>query len=260
MAGMLKFKDRISITFSWFCFLCLLYGDTFNAMRQCLAIGIIVWTFYFAVEKKYIAYVFGTVVAFFFHNSAIIGIIIFAIYKILQINNKLWMKILLVITTVVGLAFFNEILTFLMNMGILGLKMTRYFIRESSGLSIPAILIRLPFLILILVQKKQFCYGENSKSGLKPLSNEAEADFFIVLLFAEMISVELSSFVASLYRIALYFVPFRCMAYARIFAVQKKENRFFYGILLTVYLLIIFIYQNQFKGNNEIYPYIFGKL
>lgn len=135
--------------------------------------------------------------------------------------------------------------------------MNRYLIGESTGLSIPAILIRLPFLILIILQKNNFFRGEERCLRF-PLKNEAEADFYILCLIIELISVELSAFLPSLYRISLFFVPFRCIAYARLIITQKKYNIVLYGMVMIAYLLLIFIYQNQIKGNNEIYPYVFG--
>lgn len=256
--GLKEFRYKVSISFGWLCFLCLLFGDTLNAMRQCLAIAVGFWAFNFIEKRQYFYYIIAMVCAFFFHNSALICIIISGIYIILQINNKLWVKIVLTGIAIVGLLYFNQILIFLIDTGTLDLKMAKYFIGNSNGLSIPAILIRLPFLILIILQRKQFCYGNNEKEKIRPLKNQAEADFLIIMLITEMFTVEMSAFVSSLYRISLYFVPFRCVAYARLYAVQKGKNKVIYGALLIVYLLIIFIYQNEIKGNNEIYPYVFG--
>lgn len=255
-AGFVKLRRYIPLTLSWLCFLFLLYGDTFNAMRQTISIAICFWGFHFLLEKKFIPLAISIIIAFLFHNTAIIFGIIIAIYVVLQKNNSFWMKLLLVIAAVSGLMLFNQILGLLMNIGLLQDKMERYLIGASSGLSIPAILIRLPFLLLILIEKDKFWKGSNGYKGIIPLNNEAESDFYIVLLLSEMLTVELSAFVGSLYRISLYFVPFRCLAYSRICGVQKKKNRVICSIALIVYLLIIFVYQNQIKGNNEIYPYV----
>lgn len=258
MAGIVKNKRNISITFAWFAFLCLLYGDTYNAMRQCLAISVAFFAFDDAKNQRYFRYILKMIIAFLFHNSAILAFAIFAIYFILQKNNKMWVKVFLIVATVGGISCFNEILTFFIGTGLLNEKMNRYLIGESTGLSIPAILIRLPFLILIILQKKQFFSVEKRDAYVFPLKNEAEADFYILCLIIELISVELSAFLPSLYRISLFFVPFRCIAYARLIITQKKYSIVLYGMVMIAYLLLIFIYQNQIKGNNEIYPYVFG--
>lgn len=256
MIAFYKQKESFPLTLTWLAFLFLLYGDTYNAMRQCIAIAIGMWAFSFVLQGNYKKFIIGVIIASLFHNTAIMFIPIYLIYGILQKNNKLYMKILLIIAVMGGILFFNEILSLLMQIGILNSKMERYYIAESTGLSVFAILIRLPFLLLIILQKKAFTNG--NKMSCSPLKNENITDFYIILLVLEMIAVEMNAFVASLYRISLYFVPFRCMAYARICVVQKRENKIILVVCLILYLLIVFVYQNQIKGNNDIYPYIFG--
>ena len=258
LAGFIKLRKYFPITLSWICFLCLLYGDTFNAMRQTIAIAICFLGFNFLLKKEYTSLALSIVVAFMFHNTAIIFGIVIAIYLVLQKNNSILIKLALAIGSTVGLLMFNQILEGLISIGLLQNKMERYLIGTSSGISILAILIRLPFLVLILLEKKKFWRGNNVSKQICPLKNEAEGDFYIVMLFVEMLTVELSAFIGSLYRISLYFIPFRCLAYSRFCGIQKRTNRVLFTAILIIYLVIIFVYQNQIKGNNEIYPYIFG--
>lgn len=256
MAAFLKKSDTFPLALTWFAFLCLLYGDTYNAMRQCIAIAIGLWAFDYATKGKYVEFGAGILLAFLFHNTSVIFVLIYLVYNILQKNNSIAMKSIIIMSVICSILFFNQILALLMRVGILDLKMERYYISGSTGISVFAILIRIPFLVLILLEKKKFIYGRNE--SCKALKNENEADFYIISLLLELITVELSAFVASLYRISLYFLPFRCMAYARICCVQKRNNKYALMVLLIIYLVVIFIYQNQVKGNNEIYPYVFS--
>lgn len=257
LASFVRIKQYIPITLSWICFLFLLYGDTFNAMRQSLAIAIGIWSFCFVMENKPIKFFVCLLLAFLFHNTAIFFLGIAGIYWILQKNNKMYIKILLVFAAIGVVVFFNQVLDFFIGVGLFKEKMEKYYISDSTSFSIPAILIRIPFLALIIFQKKQFYEGENASAKIFALKNEAEGDFFLLMLICEMFTVELSSFISSLYRISLYFLPFRCMAYARICFLQKRNTRIILHLSLLVYLLIVFIYQNQIKGNNDIYPYVF---
>lgn len=257
MAGIVAHGKTMPITLSWTGFLLLLYSDTFNAMRQCLGLSIAFFGFHFLDEKQYLKLAVSLIIAFFFHNSVIIMIAIIGIYILLQLNNRIWIKALMFAGTLATVYFFNEMLNTLVEIGLFNSKMTRYQISESNGISVLAILIRLPFLLAILLQRDKFTHESNSRTKLFSLQNTAESDFYIILLLLEMFTVELSAYVASLYRISLYFVPFRCLSYARIVAVQKKENREAYASALVIYLLVIFVYQNMIKGNNEIYPYVF---
>ena len=44
MAGIYRYRKIISISIAWVCFLFLFYGDTLNAMRQCIAMSIVMTT------------------------------------------------------------------------------------------------------------------------------------------------------------------------------------------------------------------------
>lgn len=256
MMSFVRLGSKIPITLSWLGFLMLLYGDTYNAMRQSLAIAIGLFAFTYAVKNKYLRALFWFVIAFLFHNTAIIMLMAYLIYYILQLNNKWYTKILMIIAVILSVVFFNTILDWLIGRGILDTKMNRYYIGESSGFSVLAILQRLPFLLLIMLQRRKFRAFHNG--SYQSLNNTNESDFYLIALILEMFTVELSGFVASLYRISLFFIPFRCMAYARYVGTKTKKNKLLWVGILSLYLLVVFVYQNQIKGNNQIYPYIFG--
>ena len=257
MAGFVCYKNYLSITFSWFAFLCLLYSDTYNAMRQCIAIAICFWAFHYVEEHRLIRFVFWDFVAFNFHNTAIIYLFIALVYLLLKKHNTIFIKLLIGVSAVLALLEYNTILTFLIQYGILDLKMMKYFIAERTPISIPALLIRLPFLFLILMQYHDFKLGSSESEKVVALENDAVSDFFVLMLFFELFTVEMSALVPTLYRISLYAVPFRCISYARLFSIGKKNKKMYFFFLIA-YLILIFVYQNYFKGNNEIYPYVFG--
>ena len=94
---------------------------------------------------------------------------------------------------------------------------------------------------------------------MKAFERANKGDFYLLMVLMELMTTLMTVFVSTLYRIALYFVMFRCMSYARICKVNKiMNNRIFKCVFLIIYLLIVFIYQNQIKGDNQIYPYTFG--
>lgn len=257
MAGLYKTRYKFPLTLSWLSFLLLLYGDTYNAMRQSLAIAIGFWGYQNAEEGNYKAFVVGTICAFFFHTTAIAYVGIYAVHLVFKWNNKSYIKLLMLGLIFVMIFNFNELLSLMINVGFFNAKMERYYISTAGSFRINAILIRLPFLGAILLNRKSFDYGENK--NVRQLSGASEGDFYLMMIIFELITALMSAFVSSLYRIALYFVLFRSMAYSRIVMTCKlKKNRIICAIILIVYLLIVFIYQNQIKGNNDIYPYLIG--
>lgn len=257
MAFLTKMKKQIPLTMAWLGFLCLLYGDTYNAMRQALAIAIGMMGFYYATVNKKKTFVIYTFIAFLFHSTAVIFFGIYFIYVLLQRYDSLWSKVAICAATIVVVAGFNEILQALMKYGILNSKFARYYISGASAISVNAVLIRIPFLFLILIENRKFHLGTHKQAGIEAFEKKGESDFYIMMVVLEMFTVLLSAFLPSLYRISLYFIPFRFMSYARIVGIQTKKNRTIMQFALVAYLLIVFIYQNQIKGNNEIYPYAF---
>ena len=258
MAGLVHYSDEFPLTLSWLGFLCLLYGNTYNAMRQSLALAIGFWSLHFLKDGKTIKFFLGVVVASFFHTTAIIYIAIYALSLILKTNNKPYIKVLMIAGVILAMYSFNELLTLFINFGIFNAKMERYLIKDiDAAFSLNAILIRLPFLFLILLDFKSFIKPKFNK--MKAFERANKGDFYLLMVLMELMTTLMTVFVSTLYRIALYFVMFRCMSYARICKVDKiMNNRIFKCAFLIIYLLIVFIYQNQIKGDNQIYPYTFG--
>lgn len=73
---------------SVFCYMALYYYfQSFNAMRQYLAIGIILVSYSFLRQSKFFKYLIGATLAVFFHNSAIVGFLLWP-YHFIKISSK----------------------------------------------------------------------------------------------------------------------------------------------------------------------------
>lgn len=73
---------------SVFCYVTLYYYfQSFNAMRQYIAIGVILVAYSFLRQRHFIKYLLGTFVAILFHNSAIVSFL-FLPYHFIKISNK----------------------------------------------------------------------------------------------------------------------------------------------------------------------------
>ena len=146
---------------------------------------------------------------------------------------------------------YSVLLQFFINVGLFSDKYTRY-LGGSSGFSINPILIRLPFIILILVIYKQFC---NYQSAKYQSLEKYNTDFLIIMLIIEMLTAEMRALLPALYRISFCFGYAKCIAYSRIAKVHTKNERVIYSFTIIVFLIILWVYQNVLQGNNEIYPY-----
>lgn len=253
MLGILNYKDRISITLAWLCFLFLYYGDTFNAMRQFMGVALAFYGMKYAFEGHYKKYLIVTVLAFLSHDTAIISFAIFAVLLVLKKSNKMGTKLLIVMVVMACCFLYSYITGFLIRFGLIDAKYSRYM---SSGLSLDLnpLILRLPFFLCILLYYNSFCNGERNGS-LRKLSYSYEGDFLVIMLILDMIISQMRSMVPALYRLSYLFGMYRIVAYSRVATAVKKDNRIIIRTVFIVYLVVLWIYQNVLQGNNDIYPF-----
>ena len=252
LKGIIYYRRKISISMGWLCFLFIFYGDTLNAMRQFIAMAIVFWGFHYALEKKYKKYIIVVLLATLFHNTAIISFGIFGIYFILQKKNTLMVRIWLVFCSSAVFMLYSQMLNIFIQIGILNDRFTRY-IDGDGGFQLNPLLIRLPFFILIFLYYKKFCKYETSKTD--NLGSDADCVFIVIMLLIEIITAQMRAILPVLYRISFYFGYFKVVGYSRVQRIMKGNQKLFMGAVLIIYLLVLWIYQNVFQGNNDIYPY-----
>ena len=146
----------------------------------------------------------------------------------------------------------------LINWGLFNEKFARYLTTDLSLTSINPILIRIPFLIIILIFYHLFLLERKNIKGHEKNNIELEriiGSFIILMIFFEIIIAEMRSVNVTLYRISLYFCMFRCIAMGRVVKVINNNNRLIVKISILLLLGIIWVYQNVYQGNNDIYPF-----
>ena len=258
LAGIIQYKKYASVSWIWVCYLLLLYGDTLNAMRQCMAMSLGIWAFHFVIEKKYVKYVFTVMISCLFHIKAVVFFGIWLIYEIIKKKNNFIVKCGIVIGLIFTLLIYNKILVILINWGLFNEKFERYLTTDLSLTSINPILIRIPFLIIILIFYHLFLLERKNIKGHEKNNIELEriiGSFIILMIFFEIIIAEMRSVNVTLYRISLYFCMFRCIAMGRVVKVINNNNRLIVKISILLLLGIIWVYQNVYQGNNDIYPF-----
>lgn len=104
MIGLVQYKEYVSVPYGWLAYLCLYYGDTYNAERQSVALGVAFLAFSFAWKKKYHWAVLLLAVSCLFHNATFISFGALLIYILLQHFDNWWVK--------GGLAAFSVYLAF----------------------------------------------------------------------------------------------------------------------------------------------------
>ena len=240
-------KLGFSVTLAWACYLFLFYGDTLNAMRQMLACSIAFFAFTYFLDKKYIKYVLLMLLAISCHRSALLSFAPAAVYFILQRRDKKSVKFFIVIGVCIFAFFYEYIAQALMNIGLLPVERYSKYLASGIPFDLNALVLRLPFLVFIYLWYK--IYKGKTKE------EKVFFDAVLMLVIVDLVFSQMRSIVVWLYRLTLYFGMFRCIAYSRLVYSNNKNNRIALAIILLLYLLVLFVYQVIYQGNNEIYPY-----
>lgn len=243
--GIRNYYGSVSVWMAWAVFIALFYGYTLNLLRQSMAMSILFWGFHYVIYDKHLKFWISFLVAFCFHKSAIVFIIIYFLYIIIKKKNNFYINSILLLAFVIGITYYGTILEFLISLGILPVKFYRY-VGDGIHFSINPVLIRVPFILFSLMFYRQFT---NFRKG----SDRSEGTLYVLILILDLISVQLRMIMSDLYRLSMYFGMYSVISYSRIYFLSK--NKVFVGLLLVLFLIVVWIYQNVIQGNSEIYPY-----
>ena len=216
------------------------YFYSMNMIRQAVAIAIILYSYKFIKEKKYIRVLWCILFAALFHTSALIFIPIFAL-SILKIST-LKKIILLVILTCFQPIFLKIV--------ILILKYTKYSWYYAEGLfmeDISILLVIQNIIISLLDIYYQNRYHDKLTDEYKILSN---INFFGICLMLLSYNIPL------IYRLIRYCTIFQILFIPKIFNLsEKNDNKKILSFLLYSFLFICMIYQILFCGGEGVFPY-----
>lgn len=252
MAGLVAYRNEISLPIGWLCFLCLFYGDTLNLMRQYIAMGFLFWGFHFFLTKKYGAYGLTLAAAILFHYTAVIGLALPLLYLIFRRWDRLWIKAGMIAIVVLAMIFYKPLLAHALSWGMLPPKYQLYlsdsFKMASVKSNIMICLLWLPGILLSLYKRDAFLTFDDARGP-------AEGSFYIFLLVLEVVTFQLRLIVFFLYRISLYFGMYKTVVYARLIQISAGKAKMVWTLLLVLLLLIVWGFKTVYLKENQIYPY-----
>lgn len=254
MAGILYYRRWCSATLAWACFLFLFYGDTLNIMRQSLAIAVSFAAFPLFIEKKYPLYIVLQIAAVMFHVTGVITFCFPLAFVFLKTYAPRWLQFFLIVGGMFVLLFYSPILQIMLSMHWLPSKFIRYA-SDGIAFALNPTLLRLPLLLPILYYYDLFCGPEEIESEKK---EHYLGQFAVLMVLMDACTVQLRSVSVMLYRISLYFSCFRFLAFSRLVRVMRRDNRAVIVVLLFMFLIAVWYYQNVMQGNNRIYPYVYA--
>lgn len=93
------------------------YFQSFNAMRQYIAIGLILVAYSFLRQNQFIKYLIGIFISIFFHSSAVVGILLLP-YHFITTYNKASVNVLNVLKNVIFPLVIGVLIIFSFNFGL----------------------------------------------------------------------------------------------------------------------------------------------
>lgn len=246
-------KDKEYIVF--FVFYMLFFNLSLNAMRQFISLSYVFLAFSFLINKRKFKYFFYVFVAFLFHKSSIMALLVFIIYEI--INNKSLKNIFIVIGEkkysfnklisffLVFIALFlmlnsNYLVNFIQ---MIGLDKYSGYISGNVSMSISKFIKVLPifFLFIVHFKKMKIKYSESSFLFVLLVLKIIISNFSSVNTFGERISYIFDIFL-------MVTIPYLCTLYN-----SKKDN--VTKILLISYLVFYWWFYYVYGGNSETIPF-----
>ena len=234
----------------------LLFNNSLNIMRQCMAVGFVFYGATYMFEKRYKRYVLFTVIALLFHTSSIISFVMLPMYMILQQGKSISQRkqirpgCIFMLTFFILLIVGSQIITLLVNMGVI----RAYYLEYLSGgrfrgskSSIPYILVAWHlFLTFILICCSKYINGRHGENL-----------FFIMSSAIITISTYSIVFVQYIDRLGYFFIPLQAAALANTYNCFAKKSKILYFSLLVLMTFGLWYYSIVLKGSHQTVPYEF---
>ena len=235
------------------------YASSLNLMRQWIAVAIIFYSFHFIQDGQTKKYLFCVILAMLFHNSAIIGIIIWLIYIYFEkFNSKHGLAIggkeldsnlnNLIIFTIVCVSFLLGISIVANILGSINAVFARYarlYISGSVKLMPMQIIRRLPIILLLIINWKRL--------------NDVDKNvpFYYAMVVLDVTISQLGSLTSQSSRMGYFFSIFEIVILAELTHERRIDWKILYGLVLILYGTMSFYYDNVLMGRSEIVPYLF---
>ncbi|MGJ0841791.1 EpsG family protein [Clostridium tertium] len=249
----------------WLCmliFYLMNYNVSLNMMRQWIAMALLFYGFRYVLERKLIKFIIVVLISMMFHNSAMLGILFYLIYAFIYSNKKdknvkiligrkrynfpekLTKVIEIFIVFCFGLLSIN-VLIILLNK--IGLNKYAAYINGDLHLLPFQLLLRLPFIIIILLNWKKYSERYNMSS------------YLLAMMLIDLLVSQIGSISQYSWRITTYFSMFNCLSYCSIcFFSKKRMTRINYKFWMIIYLIVYWVYYFVLQGIHETVPYIFA--
>ena len=250
-------RKHIPLWLGMLVFYLFFFNSTLNLMRQWVAMSFLMLAFAFMTERKWGGTIILSIVSALFHLSSVLGFAVFAIYWLLHLmRNKQvalgsWMVSgkMVMVSLLFGFSFLlilNLDLALKLMEAVGFNRFSHYLKGDQIRLMPMQLLLRLPLIALVLLNWKDF--------GKHPMAPFMMAMILLDVTAAQLISVDVYSF-----RIGYYFTVYLLLGLPMLYSsIQCPTRRTITTVLLILYLLVYWYYNNILQLRHQTYPYVFG--
>lgn len=257
MKTLVFYQKNCSISMVWLFFLMLSCTEALNITRHYMALALAAYAFTYTFENKHKQFTLWTIIAMSFHVTAMVNFLIFVVWKIIRKRDTILFKMIIVMGTITIMFLYSDILRILSAFSFIGTKAESYINLRSFSFQINPFLIRLPFLILILVNLKEFTSRNRIDSEGNYQIDDHFGDFLFLMIIVDCIVAQMRGLGETLYRLTAFFSIFKYISYSMVikmspFAINRLAKR----IMAYVFMIIVFMYWVVELNSGLIYPYV----
>lgn len=245
--GAYYFRDRIPMWLIMLTFFLTEFGNTWNIVRQGIALSIVFFALQYLEKRKILKYFCWIIMAIGFHSSAFVALFL-GISVIFMMRGTFTIRALCVLFgSIIIILFYGPLVELYIGFRP-SLENYREFIEYGViPFSFSQTLVRVPFLILSTIFYKNLV-----------VQHKMNRQYYI-LLWLEIIIVQMATFFAPIYRMGLYFGYIKLLLIPSIVKVFMRKNNNIVILYISIMGLIIYWYfytvLNFYGFEMPIYPY-----
>lgn len=228
---------------AFFLFLLITLPFTLNAVRQGMAIAVVIFAISYIVKGNPIKYVISILAASLFHSSVLIMIPAYLL-RFVALKNRLDANLTFIVSALVaigGIALIPIVLSVIAYIPILGGYLE--YLGQGVGVSIVMVGLKLiPIVIMILTYRKMTARMPHMK-------------LLAILMFAELATYTLGGVSGFFLRISYYFSIAAFVYLASMPLVYKHIQKRLVLFVTLLYGLLYFVVIYFIAGYSEIFPY-----
>lgn len=242
--GLYRVREHLSMSFAVLSYCFLFYQETYNIMRQWIAMAIIIFGVVYIIERKLPQYCVTVAVAALFHITAVIGLVLYFIAEIVRRKKSTKWQILVAAASLLCLLNFGFIVEFAIGRGWIDSRYIYYATGEALAFSLPMTIVRIPPIALCAV-----LYTHLNRK------DEFHKVWFLFLIIDLIIS-QLHSIMDYAQRLGAYFTIAQIFELSLAVGDGKVKQRALVKTAVMAYLLMYWYVYYIYFNFNHTYPYI----